>query len=121
MSPSQRSANVGRVLTSARNRSKRRPGNRVEQLAACPAEDAGFARVHLGCHIDLGPSSFWRPVSIDALLDSSPNPLAPTVRETIAHALTADEQHRFVMHLADAIALDDRVHRSAGAHLSAVV
>jgi arsenite methyltransferase len=85
------------------------------------AEDAGFARVHLECHIDLGPSSFWRPVSIDALLDSSPNPLAPTVRETIAHALTANEQHRFVKHLAEAIALDDRVHRSAGAYLTAAV
>jgi arsenite methyltransferase len=85
------------------------------------AEDAGFSRVHLECHVDLGPASFWRPVSIDALLDSSPNPLAPTVRETIAHALTADEQHRFVMHLTDAIAMDDPVHRSAGAYLTAVV
>jgi ubiquinone/menaquinone biosynthesis C-methylase UbiE len=85
------------------------------------AEDAGFARVHVECHIDLGSSSFWEPVNIDALLDSSPNPLAPTVRETIAQALTADEQHRFVMHLADAIAMDDRVHRSAGVYLTAVV
>ncbi len=83
------------------------------------AENAGFERVHLECHIDLGPEPLWRPVSVDALLDSSPNPLAPTVRESIAQALTADEQQRFVAHLAHAIAIDRAVQRSAVAYLTA--
>jgi arsenite methyltransferase len=83
------------------------------------AEDAGFERVHLECHIDLQPEPLWQPVTVDTLLDSSPNPLAPTVRETIAQALTADEQARFIAHLAHAITADHPIHRSAVAYLTA--
>lgn len=83
------------------------------------AEDAGFERVHLECHIDLQPAPLWQPVSVDALLDSSPNPLAPSVREAIAQALTDDEQARFIAHLAHAITADHAVHRLAVAYLTA--
>ena len=83
------------------------------------AEAAGFELVHLECHIDLQPEPLWQPVSVDALLDSSPNPLAPTLRESIAQALTADEQQRFIAHLTHAIATDHAVHRSAFAYLTA--
>lgn len=83
------------------------------------AEEAGFNRIHLECHIDLDPGSLSRTVGIDALLGSSPNPLAPTVGETIAEALDPDEQERFIAHLAQAIERGDGVRRSAVAYLTA--
>jgi arsenite methyltransferase len=83
------------------------------------AELAGFERVHVECHIDLQPEPLWLPLNVEALLDSSPNPLAPTVRETIAQALTQDEQSRFIARLAHAIIANDAVHRSAVAYLTA--
>lgn len=39
---------------------------------------AGFERVHVECVIDVEPGSVMSPVSFDALLDSAPNPNAPT-------------------------------------------
>jgi len=83
------------------------------------AETAGFAPVHLECHIDIEPGSIMRAISLDALLDGSPNPLAPTVRESIGTALTAPEQERFLAHLERAIAEDASVRRSAVAYLIA--
>lgn len=83
------------------------------------AQDAGFERIHLECHVDVGPGSLTRSVSIDTLLGSSPNPLAPTMRETIDEALDRAERERFVAHLANAIARGDGVRRSAVAYLTA--
>ena len=60
-----------------------------------------------------------RAISIDALLDSAPNPLAPTARESIAAALTAAEQDEFVAHLRRAVEAGDRLRRSAVAYLVA--
>jgi arsenite methyltransferase len=39
------------------------------------AEESGFARVHVECHIDVGPAD-GQAVSLDALLDTAPNPNA---------------------------------------------
>lgn len=83
------------------------------------AESAGFERIHLECHIDIEPGSLMHPVDLDALLDGAPNPLAPTLRESIAQALTRSEQDRFVAHLEQAIAEDEAVRRSAVAYLAA--
>ena len=83
------------------------------------AQDAGFERIHLECHVDVGPGSLTRSVSIDTLLGSSPNPLAPTMRETIDEALDRAERERFVAHLANAIERGDGVRRSAVAYLTA--
>jgi SAM-dependent methyltransferase len=83
------------------------------------AEGAGFERIHLECHIDVEPSSLMRAPSVDLLLDTAPNPLAPTVRESIAAALTAPERERFVAHLAEVIAAGDPIRRSALAYLVA--
>jgi ubiquinone/menaquinone biosynthesis C-methylase UbiE len=83
------------------------------------AEEAGFERIHLECHVDVEPGSLARPVGIDALLGSSPNPLAPTVGETIAEALAPAERDRFIAHLAQAIERGDAVRRSAVAYLTA--
>jgi hypothetical protein len=83
------------------------------------AESAGFERLHLECHIDVEPGSLMRAVSLDALLDSSPNPLAPTVREAIGAALTEVEQERFLAELGRAVVEGNGIRRSAVAYLAA--
>jgi hypothetical protein len=60
-----------------------------------------------------------RPVSFDALLDSAPNPNAPTVREAVTAALTASEQTRFLTELRRAFDGSRGVHRLAVAYVPA--
>jgi hypothetical protein len=83
------------------------------------AEDAGFARVHVECHIDVEPGSRHRPVSLAALLDGSPNPNARTVREAIDAALTPAERERLLAELAESFAAGRRVRRQAAAYVVA--
>ena len=83
------------------------------------AEAAGFSRVHLECHIDVEVRADSDAIDIQALLDSAPNPLAPTARESIGAALTAAESDEFVTHLRRAIEAGDRLRRSAVAYLAA--
>jgi ubiquinone/menaquinone biosynthesis C-methylase UbiE len=83
------------------------------------AEDAGFQRVHLECHIDRQPGSMLQSVSLQALLDGAPNPLAPTVREAVEACLTPVEQRRFLRELERSIVECDCVRRSAVAYLVA--
>jgi ubiquinone/menaquinone biosynthesis C-methylase UbiE len=83
------------------------------------ADGAGFAHVHLECHIDIEPGSILRAVSLDTLLDSAPNPLAPTVREALGAALGRPEQERFLAHLRRVVAEGRPVRRSAVAYLAA--
>lgn len=85
------------------------------------AQAAGFRRVHGECHIDLRPGSVMGSVSFEAVLDSAPNPNAPTVREAITAALTESEQRRFLAELRDAFDDDRAVSRFAGAYLVAHV
>jgi arsenite methyltransferase len=83
------------------------------------AEDAGFERIHLECHIDVEPDSQLGAVGLDALLDSAPNPLAPSLREAIATALTESERAGFLGHLERAIVEQRPLRRSAVAYLVA--
>ncbi len=83
------------------------------------AEAAGFERVHVECHIDIEPGSLERSVSFEALLDSAPNPNAPTVREAIAAALDVGEQERFLAELERAFIEGACVRREAAAYLVA--
>ena len=83
------------------------------------AEAAGFGRIHLELHHDVEVGASLRAISIEALLDRAPNPLAPTARESIAATLTAAEQERFVTHLTRAVDEGDRLRRSAVAYLVA--
>ena len=83
------------------------------------AEAAGFGRIHLELHLDVETGTSMRAISIEALLDSAPNPLAPTARESIAAALTPDEQERFVAGLHRAVEQGDRLRRSAVAYVVA--
>lgn len=83
------------------------------------AEAAGFECIHVECHIDIDPNSPIRATSLDALLDSAPNPLAPTIRESISAALTTSEQDRFLAHLKRTIAEGAHIRRSAVAYVVA--
>jgi len=83
------------------------------------AEDAGFERIHLECHIDVEPSSQLRVVSLDALLDSAPNPLVPSLRDAIATVLSPPQRAAFLAHLERAIVEQRPLRRSAVAYLVA--
>jgi ubiquinone/menaquinone biosynthesis C-methylase UbiE len=83
------------------------------------AESAGFSRIHLECHIDVETRANMGAINVETLLDSAPNPLAPTARESIDAALTADERDVFVAHLRRAIEAGDRLRRGAVAYLAA--
>ena len=60
------------------------------------AEQAGFDEIHLRLHIDIHrvEARPWQ-----SLLNSSPNPRAPTLREAMDQTLTAEEAGRFSDHL----------------------
>jgi arsenite methyltransferase len=83
------------------------------------AEEAGFERVHCECHIDVQPGHPPQAADLETLLDTSPNPLAPTIREAIAEALSEPERERFVAHLRRAHDERRQVMRLAVAYLAA--
>ena len=83
------------------------------------AEQAGFDRIHVECHIDVEPGSLTRSVTLDALLGSAPNPNAPTMGEAIAAALTEPERQRFVAELEQAFTEGRSVRRMAAAYVAA--
>lgn len=83
------------------------------------AEDAGFERVHVECHLDIEPGGVGTPISVEALLDSAPNPNAPTIREAIDAALTNSARTRFLSELDQAFTEHRAVHRIAVAYVTA--
>lgn len=83
------------------------------------AQAAGFERVHAECHITIEPGSLMNAVSFEALLDSAPNPNAPTTREAIADALTEPQQRRFLAELQRAFEQGKPVRKMAGTYLVA--
>jgi len=85
------------------------------------AVDAGFDRVHLECHIDVGPGSVMSSVSFDALLDGAPNPNAPTVREAVEASLSEEESAVFLAELERAFTSGRSLQRMAAAYLVARV
>lgn len=83
------------------------------------AEDAGFGRIHVECHIDVEPGLIDPVVGFDALLDRAPNPNAPTVREAVATALSGPEQSQFLAALKRAFVERTAISRMAVAYVSA--
>jgi arsenite methyltransferase len=83
------------------------------------AEEAGFERVHVECHLDIEPGGLDAPVSLNTLLDGAPNPNAPTVREAIAAALTRPEQLQFIAELEKAFTEERSIRRVAVAYVVA--
>ena len=83
------------------------------------AEEAGFDRIHLECHIDVEPAAHLRALDLEKLLDIAPNPLAPTLREAVDAALSASERERFVARYGQTVAEGQPLRRSAVAYLAA--
>jgi arsenite methyltransferase len=82
------------------------------------AIEAGFPEIHLTLNLDIAPGAM-RASSFDSFLDGAPNPLAPTLRETIHHALDEQERDQFVAHLRDRFSSTEPTQLWAGAYLAA--
>jgi arsenite methyltransferase len=83
------------------------------------AEQAGFARISCECRVEVEPGPLMEVVDLDALLDSAPNPFAPTPRKAIEGALTGADRDRFLSHLSQQVREGAPVRRWAGAYLVA--
>lgn len=85
------------------------------------AEGGGFAEVHLSYEAGISPG---RPgdgaPGWETMLRSAPNPLAPTLEEAMAAALTPPEAERFASHLRPLVDRAERTSRDAVAYLRAV-
>jgi arsenite methyltransferase len=82
------------------------------------AIEAGFPEVHLTLKLDIAPGAI-RAASFDTFLDVAPNPLAPTLRETIHQALDEHERDQLLDHLRDAFTSTQPTQLWAGAYLAA--
>ncbi len=58
------------------------------------AEEAGFVDLRLNLVAEVKTAPDGAILDCDVLLDSSPNPLAPTLREAMEAALTVEETER---------------------------
>jgi len=68
------------------------------------AEEAGFVELRLQLIAEVARRPPLEVRDWDVLLDSSPNPLAPTLEEAVAQALTGEERERFERHVRAALA-----------------
>jgi arsenite methyltransferase len=85
------------------------------------AEGAGFEEIHL--HYEASTVSGnprEAPRDWETTLRSAPNPLAPTLGEAIAEALTPREAERFAEHLRPLVERNENTARTAVAYLGAV-
>jgi arsenite methyltransferase len=82
------------------------------------AERAGFEEIHLSYEAKIIPGNLrdyardW-----DTALRSAPNPLAPTLEEAMAEALTQEEAERFAAHLRPLVVSGRQRSRDAFAYL----
>ena len=82
------------------------------------AVEAGFPDVHLTLELDVAPGAM-RAASFDSFIDSAPNPLAPTLRESIDDALEPSEREQFLEHLRRMFTMTQPTQLSACAYLTA--
>ena len=84
-------------------------------------ERSGFVEVHLSYEAGISPG---RPGDgaprWETMLRSAPNPLAPTLEEAMAGALTPREAERFAAHLRPLAARAEQTSRDAVAYLRAI-
>jgi arsenite methyltransferase len=87
------------------------------------AERAGFRTVGLTYEVKIehGAGAHWgADLSWDTFLRIAPNPLAPSLAETIDQALTPEEAERFVAHMRPLFESREGTARSAVAYLRAM-
>ncbi len=81
------------------------------------AEKAGFSEVHLDFQAEVKPVE---PRAWDGFVQSSPNPLVPTLEEAMRQALTPEEAERFTAYLRPLVEQGRGTWRMALAYLWAV-
>ena len=87
------------------------------------AERAGFRKIELTyeAKIEHGAGAHWGgELSWDAFLRIAPNPLAPTLAETMDEALSPEEADRFVAHMRPLFDSKEGTARSAVSYLRAL-
>lgn len=84
------------------------------------ADRAGFGEVSLRLEIEVKPEPYWLTRDWDVFVNASPNPLAPTLAEAMAEALTPEEAERFTAHLRPLVERGEGSQRLASAWLRAV-
>src|SRR5919199_4117733 len=84
------------------------------------AERAGFQEIHLSYEAKTVPGNNDASRDWETSLRSAPNPLAPTLGEAMAEALTQEETERFAAHLRPLVESGRRRSRDAVAYLWAV-
>jgi arsenite methyltransferase len=81
------------------------------------AEEASFVEIGLELKVEVKPSTWV--VDWDRLLNTSPNPNAHTLGESLVRALTTDERERLTTHIRPLADAGRAVWRSAEAYLTA--
>jgi arsenite methyltransferase len=82
------------------------------------AERAGFEEIHLSFEARMFPGNARNDTrEWESVLRSAPNPLAPTLGEAMAEALTPEEAERFTAHLRPLVERGERMSRGAVAYL----
>jgi arsenite methyltransferase len=79
------------------------------------AKQAGFTEIHVELRVDIEPR--LPPLAWDTFVHSSPNPLLPTIAETLAQTLSPAEIERFQAHLRPLVETGQGEHRLATANL----
>jgi SAM-dependent methyltransferase len=77
------------------------------------AKRSGFAEVHLELHVDVAPQA---PQRWEIYAGTAPNPIALTIDEAMAEALTPGERNRFTRHLRPLVETGDGVFAVAVAY-----
>jgi hypothetical protein len=84
-------------------------------------EQAGFAEVHLTLDVTIAPGGMpGTRLAWESFLHTAFNPLAPTLAEVLAEALSPADAARFTAHLRPLVEAGAGIRRSAFAFLSAV-
>ena len=84
------------------------------------AERAAFEEIHLNYEAETVPGNLEDDARDWETAPGAPNPLAPTLGEAMAEALTGDEAERFAAHLRPLVESGQRKSRDAVAYLWAV-
>lgn len=79
------------------------------------AQKAGFEEVQLNLHVEIVPGVWWG--SWEAFVKASGNPLAPTVAEAMAEALTPQEAAKFEAYLRPLVDAKHGVRQEAVAYV----
>jgi SAM-dependent methyltransferase len=83
------------------------------------AERAGFTEVRLELHAELKPQAQWGERDWESFVSSSPNPLLPTLRETMEENLTPEERARVEAKLRPQVERGEGITRAAQCFLLA--